>query len=203
MFNFFIITKRMKNFLKCVVLGVLAIAVPVCLTIWTLNVVPGQAVSVVGGVVLALMAMGAVYSFFTNQRNEDAFWLSLFVCAGFALVYNVGVALWGWFGMDNFAALPFAFAPALLTIACACLLGVIAFGMRLHYVAWNMTGTEKGLSWSLIGVLGFFMLGMLEEVGARYFGMELPKWLTTIIISAGVFSIVSMAFCAGRLICKK
>jgi hypothetical protein len=193
----------MKNFFKCVVLGLIAAVVPVCLTVFTLTILPDQAVSIIGGVVLALMAMGTVYSFFTNQRNEDAFWLSLFVCASFALVYNVGVALWGWFGTENFAALPFAFAPVLLTIAYACLLGVIAFGMRLHYVAWNMTGTEKGLSWSLIGVLGFFMLGMLEEVGARYFGLNLPGWLKTTIISAGVFSIVSMAFCAGKLICKK
>lgn len=193
----------MKEFFKCVVLGLIAAVVPVCLTIWTLTIVPGQMVSIAGGVVLALMAMGAVYSFFTNQRNEDAFWLSLFVCAGFALVYNAGVALWGWFGTGNFAALPFAFAPVLLTIAYACLLGIIAFSLRLHYVAWNMTGTEKGLSWSLIGVLGFFMLGMLEEVASRYFGLNLPGWLTTIIISAGVFSIVSMAFCAGKLIIKK
>ncbi len=210
MFNFFIITKRMKNFFKCVVLGLIAAVVPVCLTIFTLHIMPSQTVSISGGIILCLMACSTVYWFMSSgngpcYNDEDSFWMSLFVCAAAGLGFNVGVFLWSWFGMGftAFNQIPFAFAPVLLSVAYACMIGVIVFGMRLHYSGHNMTGTEIALSWSLIGILLFFMLGMLEEVGVRYFGLNLPGWLKTTIISAGVFSIVSMAFCAGKLIFKK
>ena len=200
----------MKNFLKCVVLGVLAIAVPVCLTVFSLQIMPSQIISIIGGVVLCLMACSTVYWFMSSgngpcYNDEDSFWMSLFINAGAGLVFNIGVALYGWFGMGSatFSQFPYAFAPVLLSVAYACLLGAIVFGMRLKYSGHNMTGTEIALSWSLIGVILFFMLGMLEEVGVRYFGMNLPGWLKTTIISAGVFSIISMAFCAGKLIFKK
>lgn len=200
----------MKNFFKCVILGFIAAIVPVCLTIWMLTILPDQAVSIIGGVVLCLMACSTVYWFMSSgngpcYNDEDSFWMSLFINAGVGLVFNIGVALYGWFGMGSatFSQFPYAFAPVLLSVAYACLLGAIVFGMRLKYSGHNMTGTEKGLSWSLIGVLAFFMLGMLEEVGSRYFGLDIPGWLKTTIISAGVFSIICMMFCAGKLICKK
>ena len=200
----------MKEFFKCVVLGLIAAIVPVCLTIFTLHIMPSQVISISGGVMLCFMACSTVYWFLSSgngpcYNKEDSFWMSLFVCGGIGLGFNVGVFLWGWFGMGftAFNQIPFAFAPVLLSVAYACFIGIIVFGMRLHYSYNNMTGTEVGLAWSLIGVLTFFMLGMLKEVGSRYFGLDIPGWLSTIIISAGVFSIICMMFCAGKLICKK
>ena len=200
----------MKNFMKCVVLGIVAMLIPAVLTVFSLQIMPSQIISIIGGVVLCLMACSTVYWFMSSgngpcYNDEDSFWMSLFINAGAGLVFNIGVALYGWFGMGftAFGQIPFAFAPVLLSVAYACFIGIIVFGMRLKYSGHNMTGTEVGLAWSLIGVLAFFMLGMLEEVGSRYFGLDIPGWLTTIIISAGVFSIICMMFCAGKLICKK
>lgn len=200
----------MKNFLKCVVLGILAIAVPVCLTIFAASVAPDQSVAIIGSMVICGMVFYTIYRFMKLgktswcYKHEDAFWLSLFVNACAVLILNIVIVIYGCFGgFQNFAQLPFAFAPVTLSLAYAATLGAIVCGMRLHYNGWNMTINDKGLTWSILVLAVVFTACMIIDVCERYLGCYIADFMVTIISSLLVCSICGIVFFACKLIFKQ
>lgn len=185
----------MLNFLKNVFLGILSFIVPMCL-IGFMAKIPGN--PVLNDVTMTAIGfyIGVVavkfYKGWQDYHFMEAFWYSLFISAGLALVYTIGVTLYGWFGMDNFSALPFAFAPVCVSIAYCCLLGIFVCGLRLKENSWNMNGVEIWLTWSIIFVLLFFALGTGYEVASKYFGFSVSDTVAMIVFCAGCLSIVSL-----------
>ena len=221
----------MLNFLKKVFLGIVAIIVPVCLNYFMSAVVDNDIISAIGVLLSLGIICFAWYQFrcigkYYDAKLVDAFWATLVLGAACTLAFTICVTLYGWFCMDAnsltpearelflacgprgdlshaFRALPYAFAPVCLSIAYVCILGIIICSLRLKYNKWNMSGTERALIWAIIGVLGFLASGTIAEVNAKYIGIMVPEVVRIAIICIGVFSILSMFFCGGKLACQQ
>lgn len=194
--------------MKCVVLGIVAMLIPVCLTVLVMKVIDSGLMDGIGYIAIGYMVGFTAYWFSkigkkVNCRDrEDAFWLTTIFNAGVVLVLNIAVALVGWFAMDNFAALPFAFAPVTLSLAYVAGLGATICGMRIYYSGWNMTSNEKGLIWSILALAVVFVACMLIDVCERYLGCYIADFTVTIISSLLVCSICGIIFFACKLIFK-
>ncbi len=199
----------MKEFLKRVVLGFVALLIPVCLTVLVMKVIDSGLMNGIGYLGIGYMAGFTAYWFskvgkkMNCRDHEDAFWLTTIFNASAVLVLNIGVALFGWFAMDNFHELPYAFAPVTLSLAYAATLGAIVCGMRLHYNGWNMTFNDKGLTWSILAFAVVFTVCMLIDVCERYFGLKIADFAVTIISASLVLSICGIVFFACKLIFKQ
>lgn len=199
----------MKNFLKCFGLGLAALLIPVVLTMFIMNVMNSGLMDGIGYLVIGYMAGFTAYWFSKIGKKvscsncEDAFWLTTIFNAGVVLVLNIGVVLIGWFAMDNFAALPYAFAPVTLSLAYAATLGAIICGIRLYYNNDYMNVHEKGLTWSILALAVVFVVCMLIDVCERYLGCKIADFAVTLISSLLVCSICGIVFFACKLIFKK
>jgi len=198
----------MKNFFKCFGLGLAALLIPVVLTMFIMNVMNSGLMDGIGYLVIGYMAGFTAYWFahigkkVSCSNCEDAFWLTTIFNAGVVLVLNIGVALIGWFAMDNFAALPFAFAPVTLSLAYVAGLGATICGMRIYYSGWNMTINDKGLTWSILVLAVVFTACMIIDVCERYLGCYIADFMVTIISAGLVLSICGIIFFACKLIFK-
>ena len=185
----------MLNFLKNVFLGILSFIVPMCL-IGFMAKIPGNPVlNDVTFLAIGFYIGVVVVKFFEGWKDykfAEVFWYSVFISAGLSLVYTIGVTLYGGFEMDNFSALPFAFAPVCVSIAYCCLLGILVCGLRLKENSWNMNVVEMWLTWSIIFVSLFFAMGTIYEVANRDFAFSVSDTVTTIVFCAGCLSIVSL-----------
>lgn len=195
----------MRNFLKCFGLGLAALLIPVVLTMFIMNVMNNGLMD--GGYLVIIYMAGFTAYWFSKigkkvscSNCEDAFWLTTIFNAGVVLVLNICVALIGWFAMDNFATLPFAFAPVTLSLAYVAGLGATICGMRIYYSGRNMTSNEKGLIWSILALAVVFVVCMLIDVCERYLGCYIADFAVTLISSLLVCSICGIVFFACKLI---
>ena len=198
----------MKDFLKCVILGIAALLIPVVLTWAIMNVMNNGLMDGIGYIAIAYMVGFTSYWFskigkkVSCSNHEDAFWLTTLFNAGAVLVLNIGVALFGWFAMDNFHELPYAFAPVTLSLAYVASLGAIICGIRLYYNNDYMNVHEKGLTWSILVLAVVFTACMIIDVCERYLGCYIADFMVTIISSLLVCSICGIVFFACKLIFK-
>ena len=198
----------MKNFAKRVFLGIVALIFPVMLTWFIMKVMNTGLMNGIGYLVIGYMIgfTGSWFSKIGKKRQcrncEDAFWLTTVFNACTVLLLNITVALVGWFGMDNFPELPYAFAPVTLSLAYAATLGAIVCGMRLHYNGWNMTINDKGLTWSILVLAVVFTACMIIDVCERYLNLSIADFMVTIISAGLVLSICGIIIFACKLIFK-
>ena len=198
----------MKNFLKCFGLGIVALLIPVVLTWAIMKVIDSGLMNGIGYIAIGYMVGFTTYWFAhvgkkpTCSNNEDAFWLTTIFNAAVVLILNIGVALIGWFAMDNFHEMPYAFAPVTLSLAYAATLGAVICGMRIYYSNWNMTFNDKGLIWSILVLAVVFVVCMIVDVCERYLGCKIADFMVTIISSLLVCSICGIVFFACKLIFK-
>lgn len=193
--------------MKKVILGVLALIVPMALVIYVSMVLRGDAIAnFFGAVFIGLMCARTVRYFGLVGKkgaytdNTDAFRSALVFNAAVAVFHALAGLAYGKIFVAGFEDMVLRFSPIMAAVAYGCMLGIVACSIRLinNYNNYWTNSWEKANTWSILGVVASIMTACAAETVKPY-GIVFPEAVSKIVAVIVSISVLGLIITGYKL----